>query len=84
MENGYPLFWLNALKDTSGNWKWLRSGNDFTYTNWVYSLDWPNWSGDYVYATNGYGAARYKAGTWMNSPNDDIWTYIICELDVEV
>ena len=65
VENGYPFFWLNARKDTSGNWKWLKSGNDFTYTNWI-NLNWPkNASGDYTYAITGIAGSAVSKRNFL-------------------
>jgi hypothetical protein len=78
--NNLVSFWLNGSKDLAGKWRWLSSGNEFTYTNWFennpkkdnYDHLAMDFSEDYL-------------GKWFNVANTPTFTYFaVCEMELYI
>jgi len=68
-------FWINAERNSSGKWKWLKSDKEFTFTNW-YTIS------DYNYiVVNTYSTETF--GKWGNYPKTNTNIHVICEYTFE-
>ena len=79
-DNHFEYFWLNAHRNSSGKWKWLRSGNDITFTKW-YDSSYPVGSSgyDYIYVHS----YQSYIGKWVNQPITNS-VYTVCELEINL
>jgi len=75
----FTSFWINAERNYTGKWKWLKSGKEFTFTNWQTSNPYTN--SDFNYITVFINSTE-KFGKWANIPK--IYTnHVICEHNFE-
>jgi hypothetical protein len=73
-------FWLNGAKDTFGKWRWLSSGNEFTYTNWFQNN--PKRDNYNHLAIDFY---QDNLGKWFNVATTSTFTYFaVCEMEVYI
>jgi len=79
----YPFlwFWINGERDSSGRWKWLKSGKEFTFTNWItgYPDSKSDTSSAYSDRNNLYACTSASVfGKWGNNPKNYTF-YALCE-----
>jgi hypothetical protein len=74
----FDFIWLNGHRESSGKWKWITSGKQFTYTNWADSRPTTNSGQDYIF-TSFYDQVSF--GKWENAPS---WytRHVVCEIEV--
>jgi len=82
--NQLPYFWINAVRDSSGEWKWLKSGKKFTFTKWYADYPWKGYmvNQNTLYDNNYVVVLTYsteKFGKWFNDRKADTTTNVICE-----
>jgi hypothetical protein len=79
--NKLVYIWLNAHRESSGKWKWITSGKEFTYTNW--GKDFPQANSDG--SDNGYIAMNFydkdNFGKWYNTVAKYM-RHVVCEIEV--
>jgi hypothetical protein len=73
--NQFLYFWINAERDSSGKWKWLKSDKEFTFTNWYTSNPYTNSDYNNIYVMT---SSTETFGKWVNTPKADT-NYVICE-----
>ncbi len=71
-------FWLNGHRESSGKWKWITSGKEFTYTNWGNGYPTTKSGWDYMFI-NFYN--RDLFGKWIDDPNSTS-IHTVCEIEV--
>lgn len=75
--------WINALRDSSGIFKWLNSGNEFDFNNWKPNEPLNRKGYDYVFVDT-YAGKTFNGnnnfGKWI-SVNDNYNFHVICEGD---
>jgi Notch-like protein len=76
--NELYYIWLNGHRESSGKWKWITSGKEFTYTNWGSENPKTNSSRDYIYISF-YGHDTF--GKWYNYPATE-HHHVLCEIEV--
>jgi hypothetical protein len=73
-------FWLNARKDESGNWKWIKSDKEFTFTNWHKEYPLADIGCDYLFLhINGADGLV----EWRNFPISSTF-YVVCEMRINI
>jgi hypothetical protein len=75
--NKLVIIWLNGHRESSGKWKWITSGKEFTYTNWAGSYPTTISGWDYIimdFNNNNFGK-------WYNDPATAT-THVVCEIEV--
>jgi len=68
-------FWINAERNSSGKWKWLKSGKEITFTNWATSHPTTNSDRNNI---NFILDIPERFGKWDNVPKTHT-RYVICE-----
>ncbi len=76
--NKLGYIWLNGHRESSGKWKWITSGKQFTYTNWADSRPTTNSGWDYIYT---YFDDKDMFGKWHDYPAA-YTTHVVCEVEV--
>jgi len=76
----FPNYWINAERDSSGKWKWLKSGKEFTFTNWNPGHPWTNSDYNNIFVRS-YSTETF--GKWVNTPKTST-THVICEHTFEL
>jgi len=74
-KNTFKFFWINAERNSSGKWKWLKSDNEFTFTNWYTNNPVTNSDSNYIYVST-YSTETF--GKWGNFPKT-VTNHVICE-----
>jgi hypothetical protein len=69
--------WLNGRRESSGKWKWITSGKQFTYTNWADSRPTTNSGYDYILMY----FYDYTFGKWYDNPRTSAY-HVLCEIEV--
>ncbi len=69
---------LNAYREPSGKWKWLKSGKQFTYTNWA--ANHPSTDNDYNYIYIGFNT-KENFGKWATYKSS-VSCQVVCEVEV--
>ncbi len=70
--------WLNGYKDSSGKWKWVKSGKEMTYNNWASGYPKSDSGNDYLTMSIYQGN---DLGQLYNVPRTSKY-HVICEIDV--
>ncbi len=73
--------WLNVHKDSSGMWRWINSGKEFTSINWM--KDYPKSDSGYDYLAMHIIQGEHFGKIW-NHPKTDAYLYVVCEIDVNL
>jgi hypothetical protein len=72
---GYIL--VNGHRESSGKWKWITSGKEFTFTNWADGHPKTNSSNDYIFI-NFYNK---DFGKWYDT-YATFPSYVVCQIEV--
>jgi hypothetical protein len=75
--NRVDWFWLNAQRESNGNWKWITSGKEFTYTNWM--ADNPKADSGIYYTI--FPSQSSNFGKWYITSSDGN-AYPLCEIEL--
>jgi hypothetical protein len=76
--NKLYYIWLNGRRESSGKWKWITSGKQFTYTNWDSRYPITNSGYDYIYISF-YNSENF--GKWKNRYSTDT-NHVLCQIEV--
>ncbi len=77
-------FWINGHRDSSGKFKWINSGKEFTYTNWDTEFNEPKYNGGYDYVVASVWN-NHLFGKWFTQTiNFNGYVHAICELEINI
>ncbi len=76
--NKLSIIWLNGHRESSGKWKWITSGKEFTYTNWADGY--PSTISGWDYIIMDFNNDK-NFGKWYNDPATST-THLVCEIEV--
>jgi hypothetical protein len=76
--NELQRVWLNGHRESSGKWKWITSGKEFTYTNWGNGSPTISSGYDYIYT---YFYNKDIIGKWYDILAKSI-NHVLCEIEV--
>jgi len=76
--NKLVVIWLNGHRESSGKWKWITSGKEFTYTNWGSGAPTAVGGNDYIYM---HFDNVDNFGKWYNYVATGPF-HVVCEIEV--
>jgi len=77
-------FWINAKRDTWGKFRWLSTGEELTFTNWLTSNPHADTGYDYVGISAHESEANIATfGKWANLPKT-YTDFVVCEQQINI